>query len=93
MCSYIVKSVCCYIGISVVLLLGFTEHNYYSIFRLFKIDFCSNFYQIKTHVKLQNRRNWHDVIVSIGFGSNDDIIRPGPITGRYYAIITCQGWL
>ena len=33
---------------------------HFSIFRSFKIDFCSTYYQIKTLVKLQNRRNCSD---------------------------------
>ena len=37
----------------------------YSIFSWFKIDFCSTYYQSKTLVKLQNRRNCHETIVYI----------------------------
>ena len=42
------------------------QSNYFSIFRSLNLDFCSTYYQIKTLVKLQNRRNCHEMIVSIG---------------------------
>ena len=37
-----------------------------SIFRSFNLEFPSTYYHIKTPVKLQNRWNCHETIVSIG---------------------------
>ena len=51
----------------------------FAIFRSFNLEFTSIYWQIKTPVKLQNRRNCHGTIVSIGYKrENDDIMRPEP---------------
>ena len=38
----------------------------FSIFRSFNLEFMWTYYQIRILFKLQNRRNWHETIVSIG---------------------------
>ena len=54
---------------------------FFSIFISFKIEFCSTYYQIKTLVKLQNRRNSHETIVSIGLGGKWRHNQAGTNTG------------
>ena len=65
-------SVCTYIYIVLVCSLCFF------IFRSFNLEFPSIYCKIKNPVKLQNRRNCCETIVSIGLGGNDDIMRPEP---------------